>query len=103
MFIMVVLRLLVLVVFFLMIRRPPISTLTHSFPTRRSSDLLDGGDLQHLAAGRPAGLFRKRVPLGCARLCLHPPADAAAAAWCARHDLLGAGLDRKSTRLNSSH
>src|SRR3546814_11322478 len=45
------------------------------------------------------------------------PADAAAAAWCARHDLLGAGLaertalraafdlrpDRKSTRLNSSH
>src|SRR3546814_13269807 len=36
--------------FFLMIRRPPRSTLTHSFPTRRSSDLLLAEDA---AAVRP--------------------------------------------------
>src|SRR4051794_41850676 len=58
--------------FFLMIRRPPRSTL---FPTRRSSDLgLRAPDV------RPAVLgARPRRGAG------------------------GAGLDRKSTRLNSSH
>src|SRR3546814_10178654 len=41
-----------------MLRRPPISTLTHSFPTRRSSDLRQGGPQACLQepskAGRPA-------------------------------------------------
>src|SRR5687768_18372726 len=70
--------------FFLMIRRPPRSTL---FPTRRSSDL-----------NSPNGCFSK-----IARTC---------AALSGRHFRRmssrtsrnnGAGSDRKSTRLNSSH
>src|SRR5256885_11103990 len=68
--------------FFLMIRRPPRSTL---FPSRRSSDL---GGPPGRAGGRPArGGDAAPRP--------HDPAHPRA--------LGGAGGDRKSTRLNSSH
>src|SRR5438045_4779427 len=59
-----------------MIRRPPRSTL---FPTRRSSDLRNGG-----------------------RECADHHVDDALAGVGARRDR-GRKLDRKSTRLNSSH
>src|SRR3546814_16130267 len=42
------------IIFFLMIRRPPRSTLKHAFPTRRSSDLRD--DLADIVVNRPAFL-----------------------------------------------
>src|SRR5438552_11444635 len=62
-----------------MIRRPPRSTL---FPTRRSSDL----------AGRR--LLSARLPQG---------ESGPAVAGTGRDRETRAGLDRKSTRLNSSH
>src|SRR2546422_1668121 len=61
-----------------MIRRPPRSTL---FPTRRSSDLLPGG-VAGLHDEWPAGEVDGGHILG---------------------DHLGPEVDRKSTRLNSSH
>src|SRR3546814_4825684 len=39
------------VFFFLIIRRPPISTRTDSFPTRRSSDLRRGGSTAWVSSG----------------------------------------------------
>src|SRR2546430_16290726 len=66
--------------FFLMIRRPPRSTL---FPTRRSSDLGDDG-VSH--GHKPRG------GLGWWRAGASP-----------RHVHVGVIIDRKSTRLNSSH
>src|SRR5687768_18206422 len=68
-----------------MIRRPPRSTL---FPTRRSSDLV--GDHQ-LAVGR---LEIKGFALAGDRR------QACRCSWWLRR---GQGIDRKSTRLNSSH
>src|SRR3712207_6896342 len=65
------------VFFFLMIRRPPRSTL---FPTRRSSDL--GGDRRADRPVQPSALPGGRGRGGRARQALR---------------------DRKSTRLNSSH
>src|SRR5690242_21092549 len=61
--------------FFLMIRRPPRSTL---FPTRRSSDLFEYGRVPGLEHVYAAGDVTARP-------------------------LKQGGLDRKSTRLNSSH
>src|SRR3546814_12907014 len=52
-----------------MIRRPPRSTLTHSFPTRRSSDLASGGGRLVAALGAIAGLGKsgdKRLLVGLA-------------------------------------
>src|SRR3546814_2304108 len=52
--------------FFLMIRRPPRSTrTTHSFPTRRSSDLRHhpvAGDEHHREPARPRHQGRLRLP-----------------------------------------
>src|SRR5690348_17461831 len=74
-----------------MIRRPPRSTL---FPTRRSSDLVDAELVgQALASG----------PCGSARL---PEARVGELPYLRTHAsaiALGQCLDRKSTRLNSSH
>src|SRR5690348_17465862 len=68
----------VFVFFFLMIRRPPRSTL---FPTRRSSDLRqDAGSIVERRQRRGNAAGRR-------------------SRWEERGDL----LDRKSTRLNSSH
>src|SRR5690606_41715462 len=78
----------------------------HSFPTRRSSDLLrpagDAEDAQdedrlhdrRRRAGRPVRQDRAPVPAAPAR----PPRRDPAAA-----DGRGSAADRKSTRLNSSH
>src|SRR5207245_3511269 len=67
----------------------------HSFPTRRSSDLIDGhGDREEpprRQAGGPGGGPAGRVPAAAPR---HHHRQGAVAA---------AGRDRKSTRLNSSH
>src|SRR3546814_20223975 len=78
--------------FFLMIRRPPRSTrLTHSFPTRRSSDLFVGGqvpvDRRETDAGALSGVHHL---------------DELGAIRTDQRDTV-AGADRKSTRLNSSH
>src|SRR3546814_14547106 len=83
--------------FFLMIRRPPRSTrLTHSFPTRRSSDLM------RVACGSEQGRRvgdRPRLPMVGA----HPVGADRIAVLGARIPLVAGPLDRKSTRLNSSH
>src|SRR2546427_3411124 len=75
--------------FFLMIRRPPRSTL---FPTRRSSDLPFGA-LLWLLGGVDKGLHT----LVTTPRPLEPDLRAA------QRDMLLGVLDRKSTRLNSSH
>src|SRR5256885_3935259 len=67
--------------FFLMIRRPPRSTL---FPTRRSSDLVDGA--------KQANPENSEADYYSFRLTGDSPAVT-----------LGTDGDRKSTRLNSSH
>src|SRR3546814_20114717 len=56
---------------FLMIRRPPRSTLTHSFPTRRSSDLLING--REAGAARAAEMLDG--PFGAARFLFELLAD----------------------------
>src|SRR3546814_12124427 len=89
---------LLLFFFFLMIRRPPRSTrTTHSFPTRRSSDLLadalvdeDVGVYRHADAEDDAGNARQCE--GRAQQAERPEGQRDVEAE-----------DRKSTRLNSSH
>src|SRR5690606_42039796 len=81
---------------FRMIRNPPISTL---FPTRRSSDLRCGD-----WSDGTAFAFRRTLPQGntwnyCAGCSSLAGAWASAAAGASA----GVSLDRKSTRLNSSH
>src|SRR5437588_12353962 len=73
--------------FFLMIPRPPSSTL---FPTRRSSDLVSGPKVPEVAAVMLGELPKAR------RATLARFLDA-------QQEPIDAGLDRKSTRLNSSH
>src|SRR3546814_13575350 len=78
--------------------------LTHSLPTRRSSDLLSPGSVDdHVAVG--AGLRADACPLGAGR-----EAAAASPSQARLADLGDRGVradldrsDRKSTRLNSSH
>src|SRR5690606_41426908 len=69
------------VVFFLMIRRPPRSTL---FPTRRSSDLATrrSGPARQSNFTREVASSERQLPAS---------------------SVLSASRDRKSTRLNSSH
>src|SRR5438874_10755779 len=74
-----------------MIRRPPRSTL---FPTRRSSDLLQGRE-----PGAAAQAQVREAEIG--RIHAHQLARAAASF--ARDGRVEDDLDRKSTRLNSSH
>src|SRR3546814_20094945 len=52
--------------FFLMIRRPPRSTLTHSFPTRRSSDLVSAAGMAqiHRLFHRSHPVPHPRLPAG---------------------------------------
>src|SRR3712207_7581734 len=77
------------VFFFLMIRRPPRSTLFPYTTLFRSVHGVRGGDLPDPGGLQPA--VRRAVP--------HPPAGDGA-----RPDRRHAGAaDRKSTRLNSSH
>src|SRR3546814_14214584 len=91
-------------VFFLMIRRPPRSTrLTHSFPTRRSSDLLKG---KSMAFGDPNPTSGYLVPLVSLRKAGIEPKDYfGSVSFSGGHEqsVLGVLKDRKSTRLNSSH
>src|SRR3546814_18046154 len=103
-------------VFFLMLRRPPRSTLlTHSFPTRRSSDLADQVDVV-VRPLPPFGLghachFKAELDVaesGAPREELEGLEDHAAASTGGTGDVAavqedGATIDRKSTRLNSSH
>src|SRR5690349_24896790 len=60
----------------------------HSFPTRRSSDLDFGRDVEHLPAAKR-------------RIDERAVADAGGAAL--KDEIRGRNSDRKSTRLNSSH
>src|SRR3546814_12340469 len=88
------------VFFFLMIRRPPRSTRTHSFPTRRSSDLYGGGrifDVQIGAAGEHADMGDRRGDGGGAAR------DGAVDPLAREEQRAPDPPDRKSTRLNSSH
>src|SRR3712207_7199213 len=79
--------------FFLMIRRPPRSTL---FPyTTLFRSLVDGVDAEGDVGGR-----HHRCP---AHARLVGVGDEVGAGVALRLPLLGAGRDRKSTRLNSSH
>src|SRR5689334_23591451 len=86
-----------------MIRRPPRSTL---FPTRRSSDLLAGVELDIRVEGHGVAstgvaatiLRRRRHPA-----CRHGPGACLATVLHPGVDICPCGLDRKSTRLNSSH
>src|SRR5690242_9846668 len=77
----------------------------HSFPTRRSSDLATEPGRYDLAAlPRTSSLLdeRHRVGEGAFDPRSHPPAlPGRAAVDGAEHSVFG--LDRKSTRLNSSH
>src|SRR3546814_3125481 len=99
-----------------MIRRPPRSTLTHSFPTRRSSDLFLPIVSRNTPPRRAQGFYginrfvlsrrSERVRDGIttvaaeiARAQLHPRRSLATFIF---GDIQQA-LDRKSTRLNSSH
>src|SRR5207302_9351585 len=76
----------------------------HSFPTRRSSDLVVGGEL-----GSRKGLNLPGVDLGisaftehdraCLEFALKEGVDAVGQSFVER----AADIDRKSTRLNSSH
>src|SRR5690606_41293343 len=67
----------------------------HSFPTRRSSDLDESGRRFDAAAAWPARLDPAHVPESIA-------ANSDLAAFLARTKWI-VDLDRKSTRLNSSH
>src|SRR5690348_17521107 len=81
-----------------MIWRPPRSTL---FPTRRSSDLIVGGvrDGAYLREVLPGGAsVGAELRAGACTALFSVPADVLAG----RHTTLE-DLDRKSTRLNSSH
>src|SRR3546814_18483999 len=106
-----------------MIRRPPRSTrTTHSFPTRRTSDLslgITGSAVSHRIRGLESELgvhLLRRTPRGliltdAGRRYRGAVEDAFAGLTQATSDLLGPdlsrpltiSLDRKSTRLNSSH
>src|SRR5690242_21044377 len=77
-------------IFFLMIRRPPRSTL---FPTRRSSDLVKQ---------QPVDTRRLAMPLFM-DVHEHVPGLTAEAVAKAHQADLATQADRKSTRLNSSH
>src|SRR3546814_11047452 len=89
--------------FFLMIRRPPRSTrLTHSFPTRRSSDLAIPGIAvaPRIARQRERGTALRRRCLGLLQK-LDPAREPR---LIPNLPLLNPAIvDRKSTRLNSSH
>src|SRR5207249_12080713 len=79
----------------------------HSFPTRRSSDLVVGQRrIQRRIDREVTGLSQHdRVPVG-RRLCCKVDADVAAGAGLVVHHddpFQRLGEDRKSTRLNSSH
>src|SRR5438034_1756791 len=64
----------------------------HSFPTRRSSDLLIGGSLLPVAVNLQVGGAQ------------NPKVTSGTQTWPQTTTAQGAlGLDRKSTRLNSSH
>src|SRR3712207_8404831 len=84
-----------------MIRRPPRSTL---FPTRRSSDLTEIDYLKGLGVDvTPERLLisdRAQVIMP-----YHKLLDGAKEKWRGKNDIgtTGKGIDRKSTRLNSSH
>src|SRR5438874_7780703 len=82
-----------LVFFFLMIRRPPRSTL---FPTRRSSDLV----LPVTSLGYAASVLIGRFFLSEQ---ITPQRWAGTLLIVVGTVLVGLGRDRKSTRLNSSH
>src|SRR3546814_13954623 len=99
-----------LIVFFfvLMIRRPPRSTRTDTlFPTRRSSDLPDGrkfagghaAPFPCLVACRFMTETTHHKTIGADRPSFASPAYSPRTAEISS----SAGLDRKSTRLNSSH
>src|SRR3546814_13690668 len=70
--------------------------LTHSFPTRRSSDLVGGsGSGKSVLLNTILGL--KQPDGGTVEILGRNIEDEDAQAWVGRH------VDRKSTRLNSSH
>src|SRR3546814_13980655 len=88
--------LLILVVFvFLMIRRPPRSTRTDTlFPYTTRFRSVARSAIQGAGAGG-----RTNTGMGA---CGYPCMGMGRGRWCARPGI-GSGLDRKSTRLNSSH
>src|SRR5207247_9355142 len=71
----------------------------HSFPTRRSSDL-PAQRVQEAAAALSSGDAEKALVLATGALAATNDPSASAAA---QHIVIEAHLDRKSTRLNSSH
>src|SRR5947207_6021786 len=80
------------------------------FPTRRSSDLLGGG-IRHLVKELVQGNELRPLDVPVRLLCLQHEVDAVGEAGVQQRRHFGAGrlgevvlgIDRKSTRLNSSH
>src|SRR5206468_10407569 len=86
--------------YFFSFSHPPHPRDPHSFPTRRSSDLLQcGRGPRPLSTSHALGLGLKAVTRCAVRASALVMLDAAVA----QRDRASAALDRKSTRLNSSH